>query len=123
MQVQTVKHNLHKVKPSLPQMEETKENKERIKRMMITSNFDLRGIDSKIQVMRKTPLCTGYMIFLNARGSLAHIMHHDDLEDADYRGIMPIERFPIPLSLCGAHPEYIRHWIFRKMIVRAQRLL
>ena len=63
MQVQTVKHNLHKVKPSLPQMEETKENKERIKRMMITSNFDLRGIDSKIQVMRETPLCTGYMIF------------------------------------------------------------
>jgi len=116
------KHNLSSVKPSLPDIKETPENKERIKRMMITPNFDLRGVESKVQVMKDTPLCTGYMIFLNSRGTLAHIMHHDDLEDADYRGIMPYERFPIPLSLAGAHPEYIRHWVFKKMLIRAQRL-
>lgn len=110
-----------KPKAKLPDIPETKEDKERIKRMMITPNFDLRGIDSKLQVMRETPLCTGYMIFLNSKGSLAHIMHHDDLDDADYRGIVPYERFPIPLSLCGAHHEFIRHWLYKKMLIRSQR--
>ena len=32
-----------------PLIEESSENKERLKRIMITTNFDLRGIESKLQ--------------------------------------------------------------------------
>ena len=85
-------------------------------RMMVTPYFDLRG--DKLSVMRNTPLCTDYMLFLNGRCTLGHIVHAMDVDDPDYADGVPHRRQPIPHRLRGAHPEYIRRWVLQKLIDR-----
>jgi hypothetical protein len=54
------KHNLAAV---VEQMEtptnEPPEVTAKVHRLMTTSNFNLQGIESKCEVIRETPLCTG----------------------------------------------------------------
>jgi hypothetical protein len=114
---------LSKVRP-LPELPDpTPEEQERIQFVMATPNFDLRGRSYMAEIIRRTPLCTGYMLFLNQRCSLAYIMHRDDVDDMDFMGaVPPAERFPIPRYLWERHPEYIRRWVFKKMCQRSNRL-
>ena len=83
-------------------------------KLMLTPYFDLRG--DKVEVMKNTPLCTSYMLFLNRAGTLGHIIHIDDVYDTDYDGNIPHRREPIPAKLRGAHPEFIRRYVLKKLI-------
>ena len=85
-------------------------------KLMVTPYFDLRG--DKLSVMHATPLCTDYMLFLNGRCTLGHIVHAMDVEDPDYSDGVPHRRQPIPHRLRGAHPEFIRRWVLKKLIDR-----
>lgn len=84
--------------------------------LMLTPYFDLRG--DKIEVMKNTPLCTGYMLFLNNSGSLGHIVHADDVSDPDYSTSIPHRREPIPPRLRGAHPEAVRRHVLKKLLAK-----
>ena len=108
-----------KYRKVVPLIEETAAEKERVKRMMITTDFSLVGIQSKIDVMKATPLCTDLMVFLNRKGSLAHIMSQIDVQDPDFHGrFVPYIRMPIPTGLVGAHPDFILRWLFKKLVTR-----
>lgn len=117
-------HNLSEVakrmkkqhKKLSPILQDGEEVKKKLPRLMITPYFDLRG--DKIEVMRNTPLCTYAMIFLNAKGSLAHIVWADDVTDPDYKDSVPHRREPIPKRHWGAHPEFVRRHILGKLMRR-----
>lgn len=96
--------------PSLPSFPaDGAVDRERIHRMMVTTDFCLRGIEPKQSVLAETPLCTGWMIFLNRGCTLAHIMHADDAAEGTYI------RMKIPHTLQGSHPEYLRRWFYHRM--------
>lgn len=65
-------------------------------RIMVEENFDLRGAEPKQDTLRNTPLCTGWMVFINKARTLAHIMHQLDASDGTYI------RMKIPHNLRGA---------------------
>lgn len=119
-------HNLDRVTkqkpiPVLPKL--GKDDKKRIKRVMLTEGYDLRGRAGMIQVVRDTPLCTGYMVFLNRRGNLAYLLHREDVDDQDFAGVLPpMDRFPVPKRFWGSHPEFMRRWFFRKISDRQDRM-
>jgi hypothetical protein len=118
-----IEHNLSKVAKALKKRhdgfvpdfsKDEKAIKDKLPKVMVAPYFDLRG--DKIEVMNNTPLCTGCMIFLNGRCSLAHIVYADDASDPDYTDGIPHRREPLPRRLWGAHPEFIRRWITKKFI-------
>ena len=99
-----------------PILQDSIEVKAKLPRLMITPYFDLRC--DKIEVVRNTPLCTNAMMFLNARGSLAHIVWTDDVFDPDYSDSVPHRREPIPKRHWGAHPEFVRRYVLKKLMLR-----
>jgi hypothetical protein len=95
-------------------MEPVIPEKDRIKheRIMISPNYDLRGLAPKQETLKATPLCTGWMVFLNKRSNLAHIMHADDADNGAY------VRTPFHGALKGCHPNYIRKLVHDRMVGR-----
>lgn len=86
------------------------ENSEQIpdkSRLMLTQYFNLQGINPKIEVMENTPLCTGWMAFVNNKYTLAHIMHQDDHES--------YVRVKLSSGLKGATEEYVRKVLYNRM--------
>lgn len=75
--------------------------------LMVTLGFNLVSIKPKQEVMEETPLCTGWMVFLNRAGNLAHVMHADDVNDYN--------RIRLAKSLKGASEEFIRKEFYRRM--------
>jgi hypothetical protein len=82
---------------------------EKIVRVMITEQFDLRGMEPKQDVMIRTPLCSGWMVFLNKACTLAHIMHQLDASEGTYI------RMKVPHRLRNMHVDYIRRYFFYRM--------
>lgn len=82
----------------------------KLSRLVMKYPFSLRGINNKIEEIQRTKICTGWMLFLNKAGTLAHIMHKDDVDT--------YIRMKIPKSVAGADPEYLRRWIYNRMISR-----
>lgn len=76
-------------------------------KLMITTCFNLRGIQSKVEVLENTPLCTGWMAFVNNACTLAHVMHPDDIDS--------YVRIKLQHGLKGANEEYIRSVIYNRM--------
>ena len=103
------KHNLREVPTTLVPPVDRPNAKETITRLMVTFPFDLRGVEPKQDVMIRTPLCSGWMIFLNKAGSLAHIMHQLDASEGTYI------RMKVPHSIRGANPEYLKRYFFYRM--------
>lgn len=103
------KHNLRTVPATLVPVKDKPAEAEKIPRMMVTFPFDLRGMEPKQDVMMRTPLCTGWMVFLNKAGSLAHIMHQLDASEGTYI------RMKVPHSIRGANPEYLKRYFFYRM--------
>jgi hypothetical protein len=110
--METQNHNLQKVVEAMVVPNESPEVKERLSRLMITSEFDLRGISSKTDTLRSTPLCSGWMVFLNKARTLAHIMHAEDINDETYI------RMKVPCKVKGAHPEFLRRYFYNRMVSR-----
>jgi len=82
----------------------------KLARLMLKYPFSLRGIKDKVDEIQRTKLCTGWMLFINRAGTLAHIMHKEDVDS--------YVRMKIPKSVAGADPEYLRRWIYNRMISR-----
>lgn len=77
--------------------------------VMLEHPFDLRGISNKINRINELTLATGWVIFLNQKGSLAHIMHKKDADSGMYF------RMNVPYALHGANPEFMRKWFFERL--------
>lgn len=101
---------MKKQSPTMPAM--SAEERKNIHRIMLFQNFDLRGVQNKIDTIKETPLCTGWALFLNRGRSLAHIMHREDTEEGTYT------RMRIPYGLHGCHPEYILKIVHDRMVKR-----
>lgn len=84
-------------------------NASRITRIMLTQDFDLRGIEPKQDVMLRTPLCSGWMVFLNKKCSLAHVMHQLDASEGTY------SRMKVPHVIQKKHPDDIVRYFFYRM--------
>jgi hypothetical protein len=113
MNKKTVDHNLSSVvQESVNPINESAEVKEKISRLMITPNYDLRGLQPKIDTLKSTPLCTGWMVFLNKKGSLAHIIHKDDIEEETYI------RMKVPCRFHGADYRFMQRYFFNRMVKR-----
>lgn len=106
------KHNLNAVPATLVPIKDTIAMAEQITRLMITYPFDLRGIEPKQDTLRRTPLCSGWMIFLNKAGSLAHIIHQLDAAEGTYI------RMKVPHTIKGSSPEYLKRYFFYRMVGR-----
>lgn len=74
--------------------------------LMLTENFDLRGIKNKQEIVDSTPLLKGWMAFVNAKCTLCHMMHVDDKES--------YVRIKLPPSLKGTSGEYMRKQIYNR---------
>lgn len=105
-------HNLKTVPATIVPVKDTTEHSKQIPKIMITRPFDLRGVEPKQDTLRNTPLCSGWMIFLNKAGSLAHIMHQLDAADGTYI------RMKVPHGIKGASPEYLRRYFYYRMVGR-----
>jgi hypothetical protein len=105
-------HNLEKVREmmTVPPNEDVTVT-QKVHRIMIT-RLSLQGLQPKIDVLNSTPLCTGWMVFLNKAGTLAHIMHAEDVVDGSYI------RMKIPSGVAGAHEEFMRRWFYNRMVHR-----
>lgn len=75
-------------------------------RLMITSNFNLRGMAAKQSEIEDTPLCTGWMAFVNRSCTLAHVMPADAIDD--------YVRLKL-VGMKGSSEEYIRKHIYGRM--------
>jgi len=85
----------------------------KVQRLMVYTQFDLRGIADKADTIKANPLCAGkWVVFLNRAGNLAHVMHGDDVEDGTY------SRMVVRQNLKDAHPNYIQRYFFNRMIAR-----
>jgi len=80
-----------------------------VDRLFLEFPFNLMGVQSKIDRMKELTLATGWVVFLNQAGSLAHVMHADDTESGEYF------RVRIPSGLHKAQPEFMRRWFFVKL--------
>lgn len=109
-------HNLSKVAAAMKRRHDAfvpqLEPHEKLPNLAVKPYWDLRW-DKLGQVAPHSD----YTMFLNARGSMSHIVHRDDVDDPDF-DILPHLRFPIPKRLWGAHPEYVRRWVLDKLIRR-----
>ena len=93
-------------------VKESLEDKKKLARLLLEYPFDLRGIQSKIDKINSSKVCSGWMIFLNKAGTLAHIMHRDDAEEGTYI------RMKIPFGIAGSHPDFMQRWFYNRMIKR-----
>ena len=96
-----------KVQESCRPINEAPEVGKKIARLMLVHPFNLRGLQSKIDTISSTPLCSGWMVFLNKAGTLAHIMHKDDTES--------YIRMKIPKGIAGARLEFMQRWFYNRM--------
>ena len=87
--------------------QETSEKLPDKSRLMLTPHFNLQGINPKIEVIENTPLCTGWMAFVNNACTLAHVMHPDDIDS--------YVRIKLQHGLKGANEEYIRSVVYNRM--------
>ena len=102
-------HNLEKVLVEVLKTLDPKEKKQKMARLMVKFDFNLRGIQSKVDEHINTPLATGWLAFVNHRRTLVHVMHSHDLDSGSY------SRLTIPRNMKNAHPELIRRWLFDQM--------
>lgn len=102
-------HNLSDAIKTIAQLTEqtTSEKIPDKSRLMLTQNFNLQGINPKIEVMENTPLCTGWMAFVNNKCTLAHVMHQNDHES--------YVRIKLKSGLKGANEEFIRRVLYERM--------
>lgn len=97
-------HNLKAVPATIVPLTDKPKAAEQITRLMITYPFDLRGVEPKQDTLRNTPLCSGWMVFVNKAGSLAHIMHQLDAAEGTYI------RMKIPHGIRKASNSYIQRY-------------
>lgn len=109
-----MKHNLENVLKLVSEnfTPKAEECKPKTPKLMMYENFDLRGIQSKVDVIESNKLCTGWTLFLNRSRTLAHIMHVEDASEGTYI------RMRIPYSIHGADPKFIKKVILEKMVKR-----
>jgi len=107
-----VKHNLKAVPATLVPTTDKASAAEKIPRIMITENFDLRGAEPKQDTLRRTPLCSGWMVFVNKACSLAHIMHQLDASEGTYI------RMKIPHTIRRSSNQYLQRYFYYRMAGR-----
>lgn len=76
-------------------------------RLMVTEDFDLRGLSPKQEILGSTPLCTGWMAFVNRKHTLAHVIHRDDPDT--------FVRIKLGHNFKGVHSEYLRKSLYVRM--------
>lgn len=85
----------------------TTEEMPRHSRLMVVENFDLRGIVAKQQELEDTPLCTGWLAFVNRAHTLAHVMHRDEPDT--------YVRIKLGHTFRGVSEEYLRKALYHRM--------
>lgn len=108
-----IEHNLQEVAEQFTVPEhEPPEVTMKVQRLMLVMNFGLHGVQPKIDYIHSTPLAAGkWVVFLNRAGTLAHVMHADDVEDGDYSRMKT-------RNLKDSHPNYIQRYFYNRMIKR-----
>jgi hypothetical protein len=75
--------------------------------LVTVQDFNLLGIQSKIDYLATLPTFHKWVVFINSRANLAHIMHREDT----YSYI----RMKLPVSLKGCGIKFVEKYFYFRM--------
>jgi hypothetical protein len=80
------------------------------KGLAVIQDFDLRGLDPKINHAATLPNFIFWVAFVNKKGNLAHILHREDL----YSYV----RMKLPVALKGCSNNFVSRYFYLRMVNR-----